>query len=118
MHWSPTPVCLQPVANSGLPTTPTSAVNANTVKYEAARILQDIDPSDPAAYSKAKAALQAKFPTGFTFDDVNQNILLDGGSGFKDDAAGYIGWRDRGQGPTWQWMCYNVSVKGPAGETT
>jgi hypothetical protein len=96
---------------------------AGTLKYDAASVLQGIDPNDPNAWATAKAALEALHPGAYQFDDANENILLTGGVGNTSDAAaGYIGIRplDRSNpsgGNAWQWMAYNSSVPGPNGET-
>lgn len=88
---------------------------AGSLKYDAMRVLESLDPNDPGSWAKAKAALEAKHPGQYAFDDTNQNIDLRGTS------DGYIGIRpmDRSTpsgGNAWQWMAYNNEVRGPSGE--
>jgi hypothetical protein len=89
-----------------------------SLKYDAANIMQGIDPSQPGAMQKAYDALVALHP-GEVSLDKDGNLMLDG------TADGYIGvrplnrsenWDNAPSGYVWQWMAYNDAHPGPNGE--
>lgn len=89
-----------------------------TLKYDAANIMQGIDPSSPGAMQKAYEEM-AKLHPGDVSLDQDGNLMLDG------TADGYIGvrpldrsedWANAPSGYVWQWMAYNEAHPGPNGE--
>lgn len=91
-----------------------------SLKYDAANIMQGIDPSAPGAMQKAFEQLQKLHPGAVSLDK-DGNLMLDG------TADGYIGvrplnrsenWDNAPSGYVWQWMAYNEAHPGPNGETS
>jgi hypothetical protein len=91
-----------------------------TLKYDAANIMQGIDPSSSDAMQTAYTQLAALHPGEVSLDS-DGNLMLDG------TADGYIGvrpldrsedWSNAPSGYVWQWMAYNEAHPGPAGETS
>lgn len=76
-------------------------------KYAFANLAQSLEPTDANMQ-----AIAAQLGASVGHLDEQNNFMLDG------DAGGYIGVRDRGNGPVWQWMAYNVAHPGPNGEIT
>jgi hypothetical protein len=90
-----------------------------SLKYDAANLMQNIDPSSPGAMQKVYDEL-VKTHAGEVRLDKEGNLMLDG------TADGYIGVRPEnwanGKGDwsgqdVWQWFCYNDAHPGPNGET-
>jgi hypothetical protein len=89
-----------------------------SLKYDAANIMQTIDPSQAGAMQKAYDEL-VKLHPGEVSLDKDGNLMLDG------TADGYIGirpldrsesWTNPASGWCWQWMAYNSAHSGPNGE--
>jgi len=89
-----------------------------SLKYDAANIMQGIDPSQAGAMQKAYDEL-VKLHPGEVSLDKEGNLMLDG------TADGYIGirplnrsenWESAPSGYAWQWMAYNDAHPGPHGE--
>ena len=89
-----------------------------SLKYDAANIMQGVDPSQPGAMQKAYDEL-VKLHPGQVSLDKDGNLMLDG------TADGYIGvrplnraenWDNAPSGYVWQWMAYNDAHPGPNGE--
>jgi hypothetical protein len=89
-----------------------------SLKYDAANIMQGIDPSQAGAMQKAYDTL-VKLHPGEVSLDKDGNLMLDG------TADGYIGirplnrsenWDNPPSGYVWQWMAYNEAHPGPHGE--
>lgn len=89
-----------------------------SLKYDAANIMQGIDPSEKGAMQKAYDALLKLHPGEVSLDE-DGNLMLDG------TADGYIGirpwdrsenWDNAPSGYAWQWMAYNDAHPGPNGE--
>jgi hypothetical protein len=89
-----------------------------SLKYDAANIMQGIDPSQKGAMQTAYDAL-VKLHPGEVSLDKDGNLMLDG------TADGYIGvrplnrsenWDNAPSGYVWQWMAYNDAHPGPHGE--
>jgi hypothetical protein len=89
-----------------------------SLKYDAANIMQGIDPGSPGAMQKAFDQLVALHPGQVSLDEQG-NLMLDG------TADGYIGvrplnrsenWDNAPSGYVWQWMAYNDAHPGPNGE--
>lgn len=89
-----------------------------SLKYDAANIMQGIDPGSPGAMQKAYQELLKLHP-GEVSLDKDGNLMLDG------TADGYIGvrplnrsenWDNAPSGYVWQWMAYNEAHPGPNGE--
>ena len=76
-------------------------------KYAFANLAMNLAPTD----ANMQAIAQQLGPSVGHLDSQD-NFMLDG------DAGGYIGVRDRGNGPEWQWMAYNTAHPGPNGEIT
>jgi hypothetical protein len=80
---------------------------ASSPKYAFANLAINMAPTDA---NMVQIAMQLGSSVGHL--DSQNNFMLDG------DAGGYIGVRDRGNGPMWQWMAYNDAHPGPNGEIT
>ncbi len=89
-----------------------------TLKYDAANIMQGINPNDPNAMQTAYDEL-VKLHPGEVSLDADGNLMLNG------TADGYIGirpldrsedWSNPPSGYVWQWMAYNAAHPGPNGE--
>ena len=90
-----------------------------TLKYDAANLMQFIDPASPGAMKKVYAELVKMHPGAVSLDE-QENLMLDG------TGDGYIGvrpldrsedWANAPSGYCWQWMWYNEAHPGPNGET-
>jgi hypothetical protein len=90
-----------------------------TLKYDAANLMQAIDPSSAGAMQKVYDEM-VKLHPGQVSLDKDGNLMLDG------TADGYIGvrpenWANGGGSWTgqdvWQWFSYNAAHPGPNGET-
>lgn len=98
-----------------------SRMDSNTLKYNAMRVLQGLDPNDPNSIQTAFQTLNAQYPGQYQLDGQG-NLLLTG------TADGYIGARPQGWGSggawqepngsnyDWQWLAYNDAHQGPNGE--
>ena len=91
-----------------------------SLKYDAANLMQGINPGEPGAMQKVYEQL-VKLHPGQVSIDKDGNLMLDG------TADGYIGVRpiDRSEnwdaapsGYVWQWMAYNDAHPGPNGEVS
>jgi hypothetical protein len=91
-----------------------------SLKYDAANIMQGVDPGEPGAMQKVYDQL-IKLHPGEVSVDKDGNLMLDG------TADGYIGvrplnrsenWDNAPSGYVWQWMAYNDAHPGPNGERT
>ena len=80
-----------------------------SLKYDAAALMQGIDPSSPGAMQAIFEQLNQLHPGAYSLDDHN-DLMLDG------TADGYIGvrpanrdedWDNPPSGYVWQWMWYN-----------
>ncbi len=89
-----------------------------SLKYDAANLMQGIDPSAPGAMQKTFEQMQKLHPGAVSLDK-DGNLMLDG------TADGYIGvrplnrsenWDNAPSGYVWQWMAYNEAHPGPNGE--
>jgi hypothetical protein len=89
-----------------------------SLKYDAAALMQGIDPSSPGAMQAIFEQLNKLHPGAYSLDAQN-NLMLDG------TADGYIGvrpvnrnenWDNAPSGYVWQWMGYNDAHPGPSGE--
>jgi hypothetical protein len=89
-----------------------------SLKYDAAALMQGIDPSSPGAMQAVFDQLIKLHPGAYSLDAQN-NLMLDG------TADGYIGvrplnrnenWDNAPSGYCWQWMGYNEAHPGPNGE--
>jgi hypothetical protein len=92
-----------------------------STKYDAANIMQGIDPNDPDATQKLFQQMQILHPGASSLHAVHGDLMLNGA------ADGYIGrrpldrsenWDNAPSGYVWQWMAYNDSHLGPNGENT
>jgi hypothetical protein len=90
-----------------------------SLKYDAANIMQGIDPASPGAMQRVYQQVSAMHPGEVSLDS-DGNLTLDG------TGEGYIGirpldrsedWDNPPSGFVWQWMAYNSSTPGPNGET-
>jgi hypothetical protein len=90
-----------------------------SLKYDAANIMQGIDPASPGAMQQVYDQM-VKLHSGAVSLDKDGNLMLDG------TADGYIGvrpldrsedWANAPSGYVWQWMAYNEAHPGPNGET-
>jgi len=89
-----------------------------SLKYDAAALMQGIDPNSPSAMQAVFDELNKLHPGAYALDAQN-NLMLDG------TADGYIGvrpinrnenWDAAPSGYVWQWMGYNEAHPGPRGE--
>jgi len=89
-----------------------------SLKYDAAALMQGIDPNSPGAMQAIFEQLNALHPGAYSLDEQN-NLMLDG------TADGYIGvrpvnrnenWDNAPSGYVWQWMGYHEAHPGPSGE--
>jgi hypothetical protein len=89
-----------------------------SIKYDAANIMQGIDPNDPDAMKKVYEQM-IKIHPGEVSLDKDGNLMLD------STADGYIGvrplnrdedWNNPPSGRVWQWHAYNAAHPGPNGE--
>ena len=91
-----------------------------TLKYDAARVMQAVNPDEPGAMQKVYQILNQMHPGEYRLDE-QENLFL------ESTADGYIGvrpldrsenWENPPSGRIWQWMCYNTAHPGPNGEIT
>jgi hypothetical protein len=80
---------------------------ASSPKYAFANLAQSLAPTDANM-----RLIASELGTSVGHLDDQNNFMLDA------DGGGYIGVRDRGNGPEWQWMAYNTAHPGPNGEIT
>ena len=89
-----------------------------SLKYDAAALMQGIDPGSPGAMQAVFDELIKLHPGEYSLDEQN-NLMLDG------TADGYIGvrpvnrsenWDNAPSGYVWQWLGYNEAHPGPNGE--